>query len=232
MTQRLLLLAVFLFLAASAADAKTYCACCAEPGTYMIWTGKPDKYVIDLIKDFKFEKHSFLYMTEAGFDIIKGLSSIEKDFESDSWVATPGDFDMTTSFTGKLWTVAMKTPKGKTGTLRLPMPTQMVSYKVDIHDEDERPNGPLLYKEFRFKGTVAAGTGFVAGSIVKPTTYFLVFQGRGNGCDDAADFANWMLQVDGPRARYQFFGRLESARNNSEANGKAVRTSMPLLTLQ
>lgn len=225
------LLSTFLLLA-SATHAKTFCACCAEPGTYMTWSGRPEQYIVDLLKEIKFQNRSFLYMTEAGFDGIKGLNSIEKDLENASWVATPGDFDMVGTFTGKVWTFTMKTSKGKTGALRLPLPTQMVSFKVDIHDTDDRGNGPLLYKELRFKGNVASGTGFFAGSIARPTTYFLVFQGRGNGCDDVSDFANWMLQIEGPRARYQFFGRLEGARNNADKSAKAATGPPALLTLQ
>ena len=31
------------------------CACCAEPNTYMIWTGKTDTYVADLLGEMKFD---------------------------------------------------------------------------------------------------------------------------------------------------------------------------------
>ncbi|MGH9948945.1 MAG: hypothetical protein ACRD6X_17365 [Pyrinomonadaceae bacterium] len=193
-------------------SAKTFCACCAEPGTYMIRTGKPADYQIDLLKEMKFDKDAFLYMTEAGFESIKGLSSIEKEFDDESWMASPGGMNLVNIFTGKTWSFTIKSPKGKTGTLVLPMPSQMLTFKVDIHDEEDRPNGPLLYKEFRFKGTVLRGTGFFASSIVKPTSYFLVFQGRGNGCDNAEDFNNWNLEITGKNAKYQFFGELKSGR--------------------
>jgi hypothetical protein len=230
MISRSLLLILFLFVTVELVQAKTFCACCAEPGTYMLSTGKPEKFQIDLLKEIGFDKHAFLYMTEAGFDSIKGLSTIEKEFDSEAWIASPGDFDMVNTFTGKLWTFGFKTPKGTTGTLKLPIPTQMVTYKVDIHDEEGRPNGPLLYKEFRFKGTVSLGTGFLSKSIVKPTSYFLVFQGRGNGCDDVSDFRNWMLELAGPRARYQFFGKLEGARNDTDRNARMVTPPSSLLT--
>ncbi|NOT48525.1 MAG: hypothetical protein HOP17_12340 [Acidobacteria bacterium] len=85
----------------------------------------------------------------------------------------------------------------------------MIQYKVDIHDEEDRPNGPNLYKEFRFKGTISSATGF-ARSGARGTNYFLVFQGRGNGCDNASDFTHWRLEIDGPKADYAFFGKLDT----------------------
>lgn len=183
------------------------CACCAEPGTYMLGTGKPQSYYMDVVRDFEFSKPADLYMTEAGFDMIKGLNPIQKEFESEGWTAE-SNFDLTASFTGKLWTFNLKTPKGRAASLALPMPAQMTTYKVDIHDQENRPNGPLLYKEFRFKGNITSANGFARSGIVRGTTYFLVFQGRGNGCDNASDFTHWRLEIEGPRADYAFFGKL------------------------
>ena len=208
------------------------CACCAEPGTYMISTGKPETFEIDILKQIEFDDKADLYMTDAGFDTIKGLSEIEKEAEDPSWFASPGNFGLVNAFTGKMWTFTFKTPKGKTGTLRLPMPNQMVTFKVDIHDGSDKGNGPLLYKEFRFKGTVALGTGFLGNSIVKPTSYFLVFQGRGNGCDDVSDFRNWNLEITGKRARYQFFGDLEGGEETEEGKETKQTTGLYRLTLQ
>lgn len=188
------------------------CACCAEPGTYRIWTGKADGYYLDVINGIKFDQKSYLFMTEAGFDSIKGLSEIQEDFESDSWTASSGNFDLTGSYAAKSWRLNFKTPTGKTGTLTLPIPVQMLTFKVDIHDgKNGGGGGPLLYKEFRFKGNVGSGSGFFQKGIVKPTTYFLVFKGRGNGCDNPEDFTHWYLEISGKNAGYEFFGKLSSA---------------------
>ncbi|MGI8641023.1 MAG: hypothetical protein ACR2MG_13900 [Pyrinomonadaceae bacterium] len=74
-----------------------------------------------------------------------------------------------------------------------------------------RNNEPLLYKEWRFKGNVQIGNGFFQTSIVQPTTYFLVLQGRGNGCDNPEDFTHWRLEIAGKKASYAFFGELKSS---------------------
>jgi hypothetical protein len=185
------------------------CACCAEPGTYSIWTGKVDTYYLSVLEDMKFDQKAELFITEAGFDSIKGLSDIKREYESDSWTTAGGSFDLVAAFTSKTWKFNLKTPSGRTGALVLPMPTQMLTYKVDQHDSDSGGNGPILYKEF-FKGSIGSGTGFLRSSLVRPSTYFLVFQGRGNGCDNASDFTHWRLEIDGKNASYAFFGKLST----------------------
>ena len=201
------LLLIFSFYASASA-----CACCSETGTYNIWTGKPEGYTLEVISGFKFNKSSYLLISEAGFDAIKGLGEIEKDFDNDSWTAFGGEMDFTASYAAKMWTVNFKTKSGKTGSLTLPMPAQMVEFKADIHDgRRSGGGGPLLYKEFRFKGTVQSGKGFLQKSIVRPTTYLLVFKGRGNGCDNTQDFTHWYLEVTGKNAGYEILGKLDSA---------------------
>ena len=191
------------------------CACCSETGDYRIWTGKPDQYSVDLLEEMKFDQAAFLYMNEAGFDALKGLDSLAKAYESDSWVSSPGYFSLTNAFAARTWKFNFKTKGGKNGALTLPMPAQMVQFKADIHDgKTSGGGGPLLYKEWRYKGVVQTGSGFFQAGIVKPTSYFLVLQGRGNSCDTAADFTAWRLEIEGRKARYAFFGKLSSGQAN------------------
>ncbi|MCA1608349.1 MAG: hypothetical protein LC730_02680 [Acidobacteria bacterium] len=208
-TKRLLTVIFSIIVLLALSPAALACACCAETGHYSIWTGKPDKYYTGLLDEMKFDQKAFLYMTEADFEVIKGLNEIKKDYESQSWVATAGEFDLVNVFTARTWKFTLKTKSGKTGVLTLPRPPKMLIFKVDIHDGSDQGLGPSLYKEFRFKGNVAGGTGFFRRGIVKPTSYFLVFQGRGNGCDNAADFTHWRLELDGPKAEYAFFGKMK-----------------------
>jgi hypothetical protein len=187
------------------------CACCAEPGAYSISTRKPNQYEVELLQKMKFDKAAYLFMTEAGFDGIKGLETIAKSYESNSWTASPEFFSLTNVFSVKTWKFNFKTADGKSGTLTLPMPLQMLNFKADIHDGKQiGGNGPLLYKEWRFKGAVQTGNGFFQSSIIKPTTYFLVLQGRGNNCDNTEDFTHWRLEISGRKADYSFFGELSS----------------------
>lgn len=188
------------------------CACCSETGTYHLWTGKPEDYTLDLINDFKFNEKSYLMITVAGFDGIKGVDLADKDFETDNaWDSFGGEFGFSPSYAAKTWTLNFKTKGGKTGSLTLPMPAQMVTYKVDIHDgRKSGGGGPLLYKEYRFNGTVSSGKGFFRNGIVNPTKYMLVFKGRGNGCDNVEDFTHWYLEVRGKNARYELIGKLDS----------------------
>jgi len=187
------------------------CACCAEPGEYIISTSKPREYEIELLQKMKFDKAAFLYMNAAGFDGIKGLDNIAKSYESPSWTESPEFFSLTNTFSAKIWKFDFATKDGKKGALTLPLPLQMLNFKADIHDGKQiGGNGPLLYKEWRFKGVVQTGSGFFQPGIIKPTNYFLVLQGRGNNCDNAEDFTHWRLEITGKKANYSFFGELSS----------------------
>lgn len=187
------------------------CACCSESGTYFLTTTKPDSYQFELLGKMKFAPQAELYMTEAGEDMIKGIENFSEVYASDSWVAAPFGYGFLGSFLNKSWKMTFKDKKGKTGTLTLPIPATMVDFDVDIHDgQNSGGGGPLLYKEWRFKGNVASGAGFLQKGIVNPTSYFLVFQGRGNGCDNAEDFTHWRLEIRGKKAEYSFFGEMKT----------------------
>jgi hypothetical protein len=182
------------------------CACCAEKGEYSISTQTPDKDKLDLLNAMKFDGAAELFTTEAGFDEVKGLKSIKASYDANNWETTPSFFTLENMFAAKTFKFNFKTADGKTGTLVLPLPSQMLSFKADIHDTTE--GEVSLYKEWRFKGTVGSGNGFFKASILKPTTYFLVLQGRGNMCDNAEDFRNWRLEITGKNADYAFFGKM------------------------
>lgn len=187
------------------------CACCAEPGHYKLRTAKIDSYYMNLISEFEFAPKARLYMTEAGFDTIEGLAPVRVEDEAANGIMS-GDFDLAAAFLNKRsWRLDFKTPRGLKGTLTLPIPARATDYAVDIHDAEDQGLGPLLYKELRFSGGVASGTGFARAGITRGTTYTLVFQGRGRGCDEVSDFKNWRLDIHGPRAGYAFFGKLSSA---------------------
>lgn len=200
------------------------CACCAEGDEYMIWTGKPDSVNTDILSEMKFDTETSLVLGPDGFDDLKGLGALKADWESERLGGTAGDFDLVTAFTARKWNFTFKTMGSKkTGVLSLPLPSQMVKFVVDIHDgKTIGAGGPLLYKEFRYKGTVGSGTGFFGGSVVRPTTYFLVFQGRGNGCDDVSNFTNWRLEINGPKASYKFAGTLSTGVDYTDDSDNAA----------
>lgn len=182
------------------------CACCSEAGTYSIRTQKAAAYEINILEEMRFDETVNLYQTPADEGAFKGLESLETNLAYS--VAAPDFFTISKLFAAKTWKLGFKTVTGKTGTLNLPMPAQMLKFEVDIHDGSDQGLGPLLYKEWRFKGTVQSGNGFFKAGIAKPTSYFLVLQGRGRGCDDVNTFTNWRLEITGRKADYTFFGKL------------------------
>ena len=95
--------------------------------------------------------------------------------------------------------------------LNLLKPISMVDFEADLHESANGGNGPVLYKEWRFKYRVQSGTGIFQNGIAPATEYFLVLQGRGNNCTQAEDFTHWRLEITGKKASYAFFGKLNAA---------------------
>jgi hypothetical protein len=172
------------------------CACCVDPGFYSISTRKPDAYEIDELKKIRF-KSANLYMDAAGEDNIKGINPISENYSLDGMLQN------------NLWKFNFKDDKGKAGTLSLTKPISMVAFMVDIHDRPSDSVETSVYKEWRFKYRVQSGSGIFQTGFAPATEYFLVLQGRGNGCTSAADFTHWRLEIFGKRANYAFFGELK-----------------------
>lgn len=207
MKLRIFSLLVLIAAAALVTSASTpFCACCAEPGTYSVSTGKLPKYELDLLKDMKFGPAAELYTTPASFDDIKGIAAVIKEFETTS----SSELALVDAFTGSTWTLQFMTGGELKGSLVLPRPTLMTSRSVHIPDNTSTSSNVSLYKEWIFNGTVRSGTGFFRRDIAKPTKYTLIFQGHGNNCTNAEDFTNWRLDVTGAKADYAFFGKMKS----------------------
>ena len=128
--------------------------------------------------------------------------------ESDDFLApqSPSGYTLLGALSGHTWKLTFR-DGNRTGTLNLPMPLKMLNYAVDTHDAPPGGTGPVLYKEWRFEGQTTA-TGIFRRPGITPTSYFLVFQGRGNRCDNAEDFSHWRLELRGPKATYAFFGEM------------------------
>lgn len=208
---------IALMILSAAAEAALGCACCAEIGSYSLITARPSSYQLTILDEMKFSKTADLFTTEAGFDGIKGLKPIQAEYESDSWTAD-SNFSVVDAFLKRTWQLTFRTPKGKSGVLTLPMPVRMTSFSADIHDGSDHGLGPLLYKELRFEGAVSNGSGIFRGGMLKPVKYLLVFQGRGNYCDNSSDYTHWHLAITGPGADYEFFGEMDRSAIDTDGN--------------
>jgi hypothetical protein len=172
------------------------CACCADGGEYRISMAKPDNYKLEQMKRIRFTDAANLFTGEADVeDAVKGL-------------AHPAEtYSLSGSLVSSSWKLSFR-EGNNLGSLNLLLPAKFLSYVVDIHDgQTVGAGGPLLYKEWRFEGTVY-GSGVFRGGLTAPAKYFLVFQGRGNNCDNAEDFTHWRLEITGRKASYAFFGEL------------------------
>jgi hypothetical protein len=183
--------------APSASPATAFaCACCAEPGEWYEGTEKMADYEIDELRRVKFGKTASPYLNAAGYEALKGLS-LEYDSYNLSSLLKP-NLSLTLTFKGE---------RKETGSLVLTLPKVATSFGADLHDMPEGSAGPILYKEWRFKGLVS-GTGFFKKGMAPGTKFQLILQGRGNNCTSSADFKNWRLNITGPRASYAFYGDL------------------------
>jgi hypothetical protein len=182
------------------------CACCSDDGEYRLGFRNPSEYQLSQLQEIRFGKTAYLIETQA---------NVDEEIKAPSHQAN--SYSVSGSFTEKVWSLVFR-DGGASGTLTLPFPAKMWSYAVDTHDGQKSPGGgPMLYKEWRFEGR-ATGTGIFKKAVVAPTKYSLVFQGRGNRCEDAGSFTHWRLEIIGRKARYAFYGELAEASN-------AARTS-------
>jgi hypothetical protein len=184
----------------SSAPDSSACACCADSGYYVLETGKPiGSYRLDLVRGMKFSSTAQLYLTDAGEEEVKGVASIS---QSNGLAA---------ALEPKQWRLTFTAENGKTGALTLPLPSKMAVFAADLHDEETSGGGgPVLYKEWRFEGS-ATGDGIFQGGFASPAHYTLIFQGRGNKCDNGEDFTHWRLEISGKKTAYAFFGELVAA---------------------
>jgi hypothetical protein len=186
------------------------CACCAEKGQYFNTMNVIDEYERGVLGDIKYSKLSALYIDEAGFETIKGLDALMKIYEASETGSELENIAVTSDFSGGAWTIKFASG-GTAGSLTIPMPEKRGYFGADIHDgRMGGAGGPLLYKEIRLNGKVSKGTGLFEKGIAKGAEYSLIFQGRGNVCNNPEDFTHWRLSVDGPSAKYTFFGKLSS----------------------
>lgn len=174
------------------------CACCSSEGAYHIRFAKPTDHELSLMQQMRFGGTAQLFLTEADSTVdAKGVAQAAERYSIN------GALD------GNIWKLTFR-DQNRTGTLNLPLPLKMLSYVADIRDgQKSEGGGPLLYKEWRFEGR-ANGTGIFKPGMVGPVKYFLVLQGRGNGCDSAEQFGHWRLEVTGRKADYAFYGDFPS----------------------
>lgn len=192
------LLSVLLWPAASVdASAASACACCSDPGIWYERTDRIDEYEMTEINRLRFDAVANTYMTDGGEELLEGISNPAEEYT----------FSLTKR--QRRWALNFKDKAGRAGTLSFTLPASIVEFAADINDgQQSGGGGPLLYKEWRLTGPVT-GTGVFKKGSTPQTKFRLVFQGRGNGCTSAEVFDNWKLQIFGPRASYQFYGKFK-----------------------
>jgi hypothetical protein len=189
------------------------CACCSDTGTYSLQSNQSiSGYVLDQIKGIEFASAAQLFTVDGPDpeDQIKGLATFSENHA------------ITAVKESKQWRLKFQAEDGKSGELILVLPSKVATFAVDIHNGETNTAGrPLVYKEWRLEGRATGNEMFKEG-FAAPARYTLIFQGRGNRCDNADDFTHWRLQISGKKADYAFFGELASARPEHAQQRKLV----------
>ena len=176
-------------------DAALACACCPDDGAYGSRSAAPQAFEREEMAKIRFGPTARL---QGGNRELSDFG----DLTQPSWT-----YPVSGALAGNAWRLAFQL-KGRKGVLELALPARFESFAADIHDGKRfSAGGPLLYKEWRFAGTVKDAGVFKAGAAA-PTKYLLVFQGRGGNCDGAEEFTHWHLRLESPKATHAFSGTL------------------------
>ena len=189
-----------------AASSALSCACCSEPGQYSRDEGSPSDHQIAQMAGMQFAPSADTYFGTGDAEDIKGVSNVAERYEINA------------RFDDDQWKLSFRDEKGNTGTLTLPIKgAKMTGYRADIHDgRKSAGGGPLLHKEWVFRGN-AQGTGVFKPGFAAPAKFTLIFQGRGNTCDNGDDFSHWRLEISGRKAEYAFVGEMVTAATQESA---------------
>jgi hypothetical protein len=174
-----------------ASDKAVVCACCADEGEWYERSGRITSAQLHELNRVRFSPTANTYQTPA----------------DDNELST--SYALTHTRSGRRWELRFRDEQGQTGTLSFTLPVTAIFYGADVQDQPPGGLGPTLYKEWRLAGT-ARTTGVLKKGLADPARFRLILQGRGNRCEQAEDFKNWILQVTGSRQAYAFYGLLSN----------------------
>ena len=193
------------------------CACCSDEGTHTLQSSESlSGYLLEQIKGIEFAPGARLFLIDGPEpeEQVKGIAGVSETYE------------LTAEGEAKQLRLKFRAEDGKRGELVLPLPSKFAKFAVDIHNGETNAAGqPLLYKEWRLEGRATGNEMFKEG-FAAPARYTLIFQGRGNHCDNADDFTHWRLEISGKKAAYAFFGELASARPEHAEQRKLIHNTL------
>lgn len=185
------------------------CACCADRGERHEGAVPLADYTQDVLRGLKFASRANLYITDAGWEIIRNFRNPAKS----------EIYRVKVTLQGTDWTFRFADGKGNKGTLKFSSGDNIRQFAVDPKPQASEGPGYVsvkLYKEWTIKNRLSQ-SGMFKTPDRGANTVKLILHGRGNGCPDAAQFTNWTLdvwhktsQADKPVLQYRFFGRLIS----------------------
>lgn len=203
MRSALLIATSILMILFSTPETARACACCADPGLRFNHEQEIDDVVGPELDKIRLAPDARLYTDAADWEeAILGFNNPDRST----------DYAVTLARDAGRWTVTFADAKGNSGSIVVTLPERIEIFAADPTPGDGSGTNTTLYKEWRLSGPMY-GTGMFelrTRGLVRPQ---FIFHGRGNGCTFAEQFTHWTLDVNGPGARYRFFGRLDPAKN-------------------
>lgn len=188
-------LALLVFATIGHAEPARACACCTDTGYRFEMTGAVEPFEQDVLATLRFDRMAALATGELD---VEGLPLPSYDDSQDFF-----GYEMKTVFKADRWTFTLSDSGTPQGTIVFQVPATMEQFLVDPRDTGQqvRAGGPVLYKEWRLKGSAV-----VDGKTRAPAS--LILHGRGNACSSEADFGHWTLDVEGDGVRFMLIGDL------------------------
>jgi hypothetical protein len=172
------------------------CACCTDAGQRHVGIEKLDSFKLGEIQKVRFARQARLFLSDAGFEGIKGIVSPSEWYELQVSQENGG------------FAFSLRDQAGGRGVLSLSKVESVSVFEVDPRDTALRDgSGPRLYKEWKLTSKLR-GTGIFAPGMTGGAFITLILQGHGNSCTSSEDFTHWTVVVQGPHAAYSFFGDL------------------------
>ncbi|MGE3245484.1 MAG: hypothetical protein AB7F96_07150 [Beijerinckiaceae bacterium] len=171
------------------------CACCSEEGQRFTGIARFSQTGLPVLQELRFDPAASLYQG-AGFpESVKGVHAPP---------AKP--YALKTALAAGALELSLSRPESPGGHVRFILPETFMRLEVDprVFGGRSPGGGPVLYKEWRFDGTVALTGAFAAAR--KSAKGELVLHGSGNSCTDYASFSHWTLSVRGEGVDFTLVG--------------------------
>lgn len=170
------------------------CACCADHGQREKYTIERDHYMLSDIEWLTEYGPASFVTGPCGVECVEGITN------------PLFDYDVTLKVTGTQLHLILRDKAGaERGKLTFQIPPKGEYFALDTDPAMDRGE-PILFTEFRFKGTLTGEGDFAMYDSTVPAE--LILAGRANNCPDAGSLETWSIEVQALKVWFRLVGRL------------------------